>query len=78
MSLVSQIQSLATRIATEVKAKQATLVSGTNIKTVNGTSLIGSGDLTISGGGGSDTFFDGGSAATVYSPSNRNIDGGAA
>lgn len=31
--------------------KQATLVSGTNIKTVNGQSLLGSGDITISGGG---------------------------
>lgn len=34
--------------------KQATLVSGTNIKTVNGNSLLGSGDLTIGGGG----FYD--------------------
>ena len=33
-------------------AFQAALVSGTNIKTVNGNSLLGSGDLTISGGGG--------------------------
>lgn len=31
---------------------QPTLVSGTNIKTINGNSLLGSGDLTISGGGG--------------------------
>lgn len=31
--------------------KQATLVSGTNIKTVNGQSLLGSGDIPISGGG---------------------------
>jgi hypothetical protein len=30
--------------------KQATLVSGTNIKTVNGTSVLGSGDITISSG----------------------------
>lgn len=30
---------------------QATLVSGTNIKTINGNSVLGSGDLTISGGG---------------------------
>jgi Microcystin-dependent protein len=30
-------------------AKQATLVSGTNIKTVNGGSLLGSGNLTIEG-----------------------------
>ena len=33
-------------------AKQAALVSGTNLKTVNGTSLLGSGDLVISGGNG--------------------------
>lgn len=32
-------------------AKQDTLVSGTNIKTINGSSLLGAGDLTISGGG---------------------------
>ena len=31
--------------------KQSTLVSGTNIKTVNGNTLLGSGDLVISGGG---------------------------
>ena len=32
--------------------KQAALVSGANIKTVNGNSLLGSGDLVIAGGGG--------------------------
>lgn len=32
--------------------KQAALVSGTNIKTINGNSILGSGDLAISGGGG--------------------------
>ena len=31
-------------------AKQEALVSGTNIKTINGNSLLGSGDITISGG----------------------------
>jgi hypothetical protein len=35
-----------------LNAKQATLVSGTNIKTINGDSLLGSGNITISGGGG--------------------------
>ena len=30
---------------------QATLVSGTNIKTINGNSVLGSGDITITGGG---------------------------
>lgn len=33
------------------KSKQDTLTSGTNIKTVNGQSLLGSGDIEISGGG---------------------------
>lgn len=32
--------------------KQATLVSGTNIKTINNTSLLGSGNIDIQGGGG--------------------------
>lgn len=31
-------------------AKQDDLVSGTNIKTINGASVLGSGDLTVSGG----------------------------
>jgi hypothetical protein len=33
--------------------KQDTLVSGTNIKTINGASVLGSGDLTVSGSGAS-------------------------
>lgn len=33
------------------ETKQATLVSGTNIKTINGNSLLGSGDLVIESGG---------------------------
>jgi len=36
---------------TALNTKQATLVSGTTIKTVNGSSLLGSGNITISGGG---------------------------
>ena len=42
---------------------QETLVSGTNIKTVNGTSLLGSGNITISGGGGGSGTVD--SAQTI-------------
>ena len=34
--------------------KQDKLVSGTNIKTINGTSILGSGNITIEGGGNSD------------------------
>jgi hypothetical protein len=36
----------------KIETKQDTLVSWTNIKTVNGNSLLGSGDIAISGGGG--------------------------
>lgn len=35
-------------VKTAVDGKQATLVSGTNIKSINGNSLLWSGDLTIS------------------------------
>lgn len=41
-----------TALEREMQGKQSTLVSGTNIKTVNGESLLGSGDITIEGGGG--------------------------
>lgn len=44
------------QVDTALGNKQDTLVSGTNIKTVNGNSLLGSGDLTISGGGGTITY----------------------
>ena len=37
-------------IDTGIHTKQDELVSGTNIKSINGNSLLGSGDLTISGG----------------------------
>ena len=35
---------------------QATLVSGTNIKTINNTSILGSGNITISGGTVNDSY----------------------
>ena len=38
-----------------LSGKQATLVSGTNIKTINGVSVLGSGDIIVSGGIGGST-----------------------
>ena len=35
----------------QLNSKQDTLVSGTNIKTINGESILGAGDITVSGGG---------------------------
>lgn len=51
----SAILALAMRMATaegQIARKQDMLVSGENIKTVNNQSLLGSGDITIEGGGG--------------------------
>lgn len=39
----------------EIAGKQDTLVSGTNIKTINGNSVLGTGDITIQAGGTVDT-----------------------
>jgi hypothetical protein len=54
--------------AAEVASKQATLVSGTNIKTINSTSLLGSGDIAISaspaGVAGAIQFSDGSAFAS--------------
>ncbi len=36
-------------LSTTTTGNQVTLVSGTNIKTINGSSVLGSGDLTVSG-----------------------------
>lgn len=51
---------------TALNAKQDVLVSGTNIKTINGTSVLGSGDIAISGGASNETFLI--LAADVASP----------
>jgi phage-related tail fiber protein len=42
---------ISTATQAALDTKQAVLVSGTNIKTINGVSIIGSGDVTISGSG---------------------------
>ncbi len=47
-----------------INTRQATLVSGTNIKTINGNSVLGSGDLVISGGGSDFTEIT--SSVTTY------------
>lgn len=40
----------------QLNAKQDTLVSGNNIKTINGQSILGSGNITIEGGSGGSTI----------------------
>lgn len=49
----TDVQSAITELDTK---KQPVLISNTNIKTVNGTSLLGSGNIVITGGSGSGTL----------------------
>lgn len=42
-------------VSEALQTKQDTLVSGTNIKTINNISLLGEGNISIEGGGGGDT-----------------------
>lgn len=39
-----------TDLVSAIATKQTTLVSGTSIKTINGSSILGSGDVVISSG----------------------------
>lgn len=50
--LDTEITRLSTVTNQDISGKQDTLVSATNIKTINGVSVLGSGDLIVSGGGG--------------------------
>lgn len=49
----SGLSHLASTIKAELADKQDELVSGTNIKTINNESILGSGNIDIQGGGGS-------------------------
>jgi len=75
MSLESRITALAQAIAADIKSlmagKQAALVSGSNIKTINGSSVLGAGDLEVS------VFrnIDGGAPGAVFGGT-TGIDGG--
>lgn len=46
-------------VDTGLSSKQATLVSGTNIKTINNESILGSGNISISGGSSTDVQVNG-------------------
>ena len=55
-----------------VAGKQDTLVSGTNIKTINNNSILGSGNLVISGGGGGGEIYElDATDATKWDPSTQ-------
>lgn len=46
---LSYLDTVSSNIQTQLNGKQATLVSGTSIKTIGGTTLLGSGDITSLG-----------------------------
>jgi hypothetical protein len=70
-----------TDLQTALNGKQATLVSGTNIKTINSTSLLGSGDIVVSaspaGSSGQVQFNNagsfGGAAAIAYAATGTHL-----
>lgn len=64
--LDAQVQTNTSAIA----GKQDTLVSGTNIKTINNQSLLGSGDISISGGQATDVQING---TSITSNNTANI-----
>lgn len=65
-----------TGLQTALDAKQATLVSGTNIKTVNGESLLGSGNIAALGGGSDPwTYVKLASNSTVSTTAFANVTG---
>lgn len=53
-----------TNVESEINGKQATLVSGTSIKTINSTSLLGSGDIAVQ-----ETLISGTNVKTINSTS---------
>lgn len=71
ISAGSNTASLSSAIQADIDSKQDLLVSGTNIKTLNGGSLLGSGDIIV---GGSSNI-DGGSSSSVYT-TGTGINGG--
>lgn len=60
-----QAISTVTNLQNTLNSKQDVLVSAVNIKTINGTSVLGSGDLTVAGGGGTVTSVNGDTGPTV-------------
>ena len=50
------LNSVTSNVQDQINSKQATLVSGTNIKTINGSDLLGSGNLVV--GGNLSTYID--------------------
>ena len=64
------------KIKSALSSKQDNLVSGDNIKTINGNSILGSGNITISGGGALEAFPVGAIYMSVNANSPASLFGG--
>lgn len=62
-------------LSTQIAGKQDTLVSGVNLRTINGMSLLGSGDIVISGGSTGEGGDDSGSNGDDNSGSGGVVEG---
>ena len=60
------------KIADKSESKQEALVSGTNIKTINGESLLGSGDIQIQSGGVGKVDPNSGNTGEIFNNYNKN------
>lgn len=82
-SLESDITSLQTTVGNQdksiianaqaIQGKQDKLVSGTNIKTINNQSILGSGNISIEGGGGSTVVVDDALSDTSENPVQNKV-----
>lgn len=72
LSAVDENKDIATKeyVDTGLSGKQATLVSGTNIKTINNQSILGSGNIGIQGGNSTDVQVNG---TSIVSNDTANI-----
>lgn len=68
---IQHLNGVSSAIQGQLDSKQATLISATNIKTINSNSLLGSGDIVISGGTVSPV------ACRIYRATNQSIPTGA-
>ena len=61
-------------VKTSLNGKQSTLVSGTNIKTINGESVLGSGNIVIEGGSGGGATYAAGDGIDISSDNTISVD----
>lgn len=67
------LDSIIAAIEQQIAGKQDKLVSGTNIKTINGESILGEGNITIKGGGVSEEYVNNAIASAITNTLNTAV-----